>query len=80
VNRQKHSIGNSFGTYFTYKAKSPPLKNGRYYLALATESLPDVAHNAAIAGMADRVVRVSSGAIAEIRRNDQRISPSPSAW
>src|SRR6476660_1147717 len=34
-----------------------------------------ITHNAAIAGMADRVVRVSSGVIAEIQRNATRISP-----
>src|ERR1051325_1917596 len=39
-----------------------------------------ITHNAAIAGMADRVVRVSSGAIAEIARNPKRISPSELAW
>jgi hypothetical protein len=39
-----------------------------------------VTHNAAIAGMADRVVRMSSGAIAEIQRNASRISPSELAW
>jgi putative ABC transport system ATP-binding protein len=39
-----------------------------------------ITHNAAIAGMADRVVRVSSGAIAEIQRNSRRISPSELTW
>ena len=39
-----------------------------------------ITHNAAIAGMADRVVRVSSGTIASIQRNAKRISPSELAW
>jgi putative ABC transport system ATP-binding protein len=39
-----------------------------------------ITHNAAIAGMADRVIRVSSGAIAEIRPNGRRISPSELSW
>jgi len=39
-----------------------------------------ITHNAAIAGMADRVVRVSSGVIADIQRNEKRISPSELSW
>lgn len=39
-----------------------------------------ITHNAAIGGMADRVVRVSSGAIAEIQCNSRRISPSELSW
>ena len=39
-----------------------------------------ITHNAAIAGMADRVVRMSSGAIAEIRRNERRISAADLSW
>jgi len=39
-----------------------------------------ITHNAAIAGMADRVVRMSSGTIAEIWRNEKRISPSELSW
>jgi putative ABC transport system ATP-binding protein len=39
-----------------------------------------ITHNAAIAGMADRVVRVSSGVIADIQINDRRISPSELSW
>lgn len=39
-----------------------------------------ITHNAAIAGMADRVVRVSSGTIAEIQSNPRRISPSELSW
>ena len=39
-----------------------------------------ITHNAAIAGMADRVVRVSSGVIAEIQRTVKKISPSELSW
>jgi putative ABC transport system ATP-binding protein len=39
-----------------------------------------ITHNAAIAAMGDRVVRVGSGAIAEIRRNAKRVSPSELSW
>jgi putative ABC transport system ATP-binding protein len=39
-----------------------------------------ITHNAAIAGMADRVVRISSGTIAEVQRNRTRISPSELSW
>jgi len=39
-----------------------------------------ITHNAAIAGMADRVVRVSSGGIAGVESNSKRISPSELAW
>jgi len=39
-----------------------------------------ITHNAAIAGMADRVVRMSSGEIAEIQSNVKRISPSELTW
>ena len=39
-----------------------------------------ITHNAAIAGMGDRVIRVSSGEIAETRCNAKRISPSEIAW
>jgi putative ABC transport system ATP-binding protein len=39
-----------------------------------------ITHNAAIAGMATRVVRMSSGTIAEIRRNDKRISTAEISW
>ena len=39
-----------------------------------------ITHNAAIAGMADRVVRISSGAIAEIQVNAKRISPAELSW
>ncbi len=39
-----------------------------------------ITHNAAIAGMADRVVRISSGQIAEIHRNEKRLSPAELEW
>jgi putative ABC transport system ATP-binding protein len=39
-----------------------------------------ITHNAAIAGMADRVVRMSSGTSAEIWRNEKRISPAELSW
>jgi putative ABC transport system ATP-binding protein len=39
-----------------------------------------ITHNAAIAGMADRVVHMSSGAVARITRNAARISSSELAW
>ncbi|MBK5186827.1 MAG: ABC transporter ATP-binding protein [Gemmatimonadaceae bacterium] len=39
-----------------------------------------ITHNAAIADMADRVVRMRSGTIAEIKANETRRSPSEIAW
>jgi len=39
-----------------------------------------ITHNAAIAGMGDRVVHMGSGEIAAIHSNAQRISPSELAW
>jgi putative ABC transport system ATP-binding protein len=39
-----------------------------------------ITHNAAIAVMADRVVRMTSGRITEDRRNDRRISPEGLSW
>ncbi len=39
-----------------------------------------ITHNAAIAGMADRVVRMSSGQIVEIQRNEHKLSPSELSW
>ena len=39
-----------------------------------------ITHNAAIAGMADRVIRMTSGRIAEDRRNAKRISPEELSW
>jgi putative ABC transport system ATP-binding protein len=39
-----------------------------------------ITHNADIAGMADRVVHLRSGRIAEVRRNERRISPRELRW
>ena len=39
-----------------------------------------ITHNAAIAGMADRVIRISSGEIVEVRRNESRVAPSGISW
>jgi putative ABC transport system ATP-binding protein len=39
-----------------------------------------ITHNAAIAGMADRIVKIGSGAIQEIRANPRRLSPDELSW
>ena len=39
-----------------------------------------ITHNAAIAGMADRVIRISSGQIVEARRNARRLRPADLSW
>jgi len=39
-----------------------------------------ITHNAAIAGMADRVIRISSGEIIEVRRNEVKVAPSEISW
>ena len=39
-----------------------------------------ITHNAAIAGMADRVIRISSGTITEVLRNEVKIRPSEISW
>jgi putative ABC transport system ATP-binding protein len=39
-----------------------------------------ITHNAAIAGMADRVIRMSSGRIVEIQRNERRVSTAELSW
>jgi putative ABC transport system ATP-binding protein len=39
-----------------------------------------ITHNAAIAAMADRVIRISSGEIVEIHRNEVRASPDELSW
>jgi putative ABC transport system ATP-binding protein len=39
-----------------------------------------ITHNAAIAGMADRVVRMRSGRITEVAHNDRPLAPTELAW
>jgi putative ABC transport system ATP-binding protein len=39
-----------------------------------------ITHNAAIAGMADRVVRMSSGEISEVHRNEKKAAPADLVW
>jgi putative ABC transport system ATP-binding protein len=39
-----------------------------------------ITHNAAIADMADRVLRMRSGQIAEVRRNENKASPRDLVW
>ncbi len=39
-----------------------------------------ITHNAAIAAMADRVIRISSGQITEVRRNETKLSPAELSW
>jgi len=39
-----------------------------------------ITHNAAIADMADRVLRMRSGQIAEVRRNENKASPKDLVW
>ena len=39
-----------------------------------------ITHNAAIAGMADRVVRMRSGRTVEVTRNVQRLAPAELSW
>lgn len=39
-----------------------------------------ITHNAAIAAMADRVIRLGSGQIVEMRRNEKKASPSELQW
>ncbi len=39
-----------------------------------------ITHNAAIAAMADRVIRISSGKIAGMVRNEKKVSPDQIAW
>ena len=39
-----------------------------------------ITHNAAIAAMADRVVRIHSGEIAAVERNETRASPAELSW
>jgi putative ABC transport system ATP-binding protein len=39
-----------------------------------------ITHNAAIAGMADRVVYLGDGRIQRVERNARKISPSELSW
>jgi len=39
-----------------------------------------ITHNAAIAGMADRVVRMRSGRIVEVTKNERRLAPGELQW
>ena len=39
-----------------------------------------ITHNAAIAGMADRVIRLGDGQILSIERNSRKLSPSELSW
>jgi putative ABC transport system ATP-binding protein len=39
-----------------------------------------VHNNVAIAGMAERVIRISSGEIVEVTSNEHRISPAELSW
>jgi putative ABC transport system ATP-binding protein len=39
-----------------------------------------ITHNAAVAGMADRVVALSDGRIASERINEQKLAPSELSW
>ena len=39
-----------------------------------------ITHNAAIAGMAERVIRMSSGRIVEVKHNPRKISPAELTW
>lgn len=39
-----------------------------------------ITHNSSIAGMADRVITLRSGEVAEDRRNAERLSPSELSW
>lgn len=39
-----------------------------------------ITHNASIAGMADRVISLADGRIAQVRRNSQKLSPAEIEW
>jgi putative ABC transport system ATP-binding protein len=39
-----------------------------------------ITHNVAIAEMADRVIRISSGEIVDIHRNEKKLAPSELTW
>ena len=39
-----------------------------------------ITHNSAVAGMADRVIRISSGRITSIVRNEKKLTPAEISW
>jgi putative ABC transport system ATP-binding protein len=39
-----------------------------------------ITHNSAVAGMADRVIHISSGRIVRIRRNEKKLTPAEISW
>jgi putative ABC transport system ATP-binding protein len=39
-----------------------------------------ITHNVAIAGMADRVIRLADGRVASISVNEAKVSPSELSW
>jgi putative ABC transport system ATP-binding protein len=39
-----------------------------------------ITHNAAIAGMADRVIYLGDGRILKVEQNDRKVSPSELSW
>jgi putative ABC transport system ATP-binding protein len=39
-----------------------------------------ITHNASIAGMADRVVRMRSGRVVDVQRNARRLAPEELEW
>jgi len=39
-----------------------------------------ITHNAAIAGMADRVIHLANGRVASVERNATRLTPSQLSW
>jgi len=39
-----------------------------------------ITHNAAIAGMADRVIRLGDGSVVSVERNEKKLSPAELSW
>ena len=39
-----------------------------------------ITHNSAVAGMADRVIRISSGRITSIVQNEKKLTPAEISW
>ena len=39
-----------------------------------------ITHNAAIAGMADRVIRLADGRVVSIERNARKLTPAELSW